>query len=377
MFFTRHEDETGGEALELVGPDEQANARAFPEMQNPGSDPVELVCGNLEQLVARIGLEDVLQRLAGVAGPLEARKLHDLLELAAQVGNIARALAVRHRGEQADKAALADDAALRIETLDTDIVHVDGAMHGGPYARLGHDHRRRLLEEMAHLGRVISRFALSPEDMHLGIAQNPLAGSPDRCEHLLAVLAPEVVFAVAEKREVVLAHPFEKGFGFGDIPLVEAIRCGLQRRDGLMELAQNRPPVLDRQSDIVERSFEPGLERARLPGRAAQIDLDVNPRFAADAGRLALVSMQTHELAARPPLHDEGGMDDEMNVAPRQIEHAGDRIDEEGHVVVDDVDHRKRRAPAIRFAARLVDLDAGLAGGAALGEAPHSQGRAR
>ena len=65
--FARRVDQARNEALEFVAPDELADARPLLQRHDLAGDAVQFVLGNLEQLVARIGVENVLQRLAVMA----------------------------------------------------------------------------------------------------------------------------------------------------------------------------------------------------------------------------------------------------------------------------------------------------------------------
>ena len=69
------------------------------------------------------------QRLAVMAGGRQPGMRHHRLDLAAQQRNGARLGAVGAGGEQADKAALADEVAVGVEGLDADIIHMGAAMH--------------------------------------------------------------------------------------------------------------------------------------------------------------------------------------------------------------------------------------------------------
>ena len=68
----RHEDQAGHEALEEVAADEERGALAFLQMDDAAGDPPEFLGGDLEQLVARIGLQHMLQGLVVVTVGWEA-----------------------------------------------------------------------------------------------------------------------------------------------------------------------------------------------------------------------------------------------------------------------------------------------------------------
>src|ERR1700728_2072971 len=91
-----------------------------------GLEQHELV--DLEQLVARIGVENMLQRLAVMAVRFETRLLKAVPHLVAEDGNRMRRMAVGGRREQSDDQFLADDFAVRIEGFDDDRVERGRAM---------------------------------------------------------------------------------------------------------------------------------------------------------------------------------------------------------------------------------------------------------
>ena len=88
--LARHIDEDRDEAVETVAPRQHAHARPFVELQDREREMIERVLVDLEQLVARIGLEHVDQRLAGMARRIEAGAADDAVDLAAQIRNAAR-----------------------------------------------------------------------------------------------------------------------------------------------------------------------------------------------------------------------------------------------------------------------------------------------
>ena len=145
----RHIDEGRDEAVETVEAQEHAHRRPLAQPQDAVRGGEEIVLGNLEQLVARIVVEDVRQRLAVMAGRRQAGARYHVLDLAAQQRDVTGAAAVGAGGEQADEAALAGQLAVIVEGLHADIVHMDAAMHQAALVRLGDDQRRWLREEDA------------------------------------------------------------------------------------------------------------------------------------------------------------------------------------------------------------------------------------
>src|SRR5437016_5597703 len=62
-----------------------------------------------------------------------------------------------------------------------------------------------------------------------------------------------------------------------------------------------------------------------------------------------------------------------MDDAVAGIDRSGHGVDEERHVVIDDLDDRMRRGPAVRHRIRVVYADLGLANAATLAEPPQRQ----
>ena len=65
--LARHVDQAGHEALERIAADEQPESLPVTELEYSGRDAQQVGLRGLEQLVARIGGEDVLQRFPRMA----------------------------------------------------------------------------------------------------------------------------------------------------------------------------------------------------------------------------------------------------------------------------------------------------------------------
>ena len=143
--FARHEHQHRHETVEAVAPRQHAHARPLVELQDGEREAIERVFVDLEQFVARIMLEHVGQRLAGMAAGIEAGALLDRRDLAAQIGNAVRGARIGGRGEQPDDAVFADQIAGGVEALDADVVEIDAPVHARVDIGLGDDQRPRLL----------------------------------------------------------------------------------------------------------------------------------------------------------------------------------------------------------------------------------------
>ena len=141
--LARHVDQARDEAVVGVAPDEQAQPLAFGRGQDAHRDLVQVVLADLEQVVARIRGQDVVERLGQVSAGGQRRAFDDRADLAAQQRYLQHAGAVRGRGEQPDEAVLADHLAGGVVTLHTDVVGVAGPVHGGPGVRARDQQHRR------------------------------------------------------------------------------------------------------------------------------------------------------------------------------------------------------------------------------------------
>ena len=139
--LARHVDEAGDEAREGVAAQEQAQRLALVQVQDLLHDLEQLVVAGLQQFVARIGLEDVDQRLARVAGGREAGALDQPRDLVPEQRDLAWIAIVGGRGEQAEEAVLAQDLAVGVEPADAQVVEIDRPVDGRAGVGLG-DHQR-------------------------------------------------------------------------------------------------------------------------------------------------------------------------------------------------------------------------------------------
>ena len=132
-------DQTRQEAFERIASHEQPEALPVAQVQYADGGAQQIVFGGLEQLIARIGLQDVDQGLAGMAAGLQAGACDDVGDLAPQQWDLRRIGAVRGRREESQETILAADLALCVEALDGDVVEIAGPVHGRARRRFGHD----------------------------------------------------------------------------------------------------------------------------------------------------------------------------------------------------------------------------------------------
>ena len=275
-----HVDQAGDEALERIAAREQAQARAFVQMHDAQAVLEKLVLADLEQLVARIGLQNVGQRLAGVAQRRESGPRHGDRHFLAQHGHVARRAVIGGRGEQADETMRADGLAVLRKALDADRIHVYGPMHRGAPVGLGDHQQGRLLEILELFGRhlvvLVHRAGFGAV---LGIAQNAEGGARNRLPPRPAALFDQVVAAVAEESEVVLQQPVQERDRFVDFLFGRLGRGPLELIHDLVEGRGHGLPIVDHLAHADDDAAQAGFQLGQVPGIAVMADFKADNRF--------------------------------------------------------------------------------------------------
>ncbi len=330
---------------------------------------VERLLVDLEQLVARVGAEDRQQRLAVVAVGIEAGPLHDGVDAAAQQRHVGDHRVVGRRGEQADEAALAGDAAIGVVGLDDHAVHRPEAMDQRGPVGLDDQDVVRPAREAGHRRPaappgVEQPDLVAPQQAERG-AGHQLVAQPARLQRVLDV----AVVAVAEEREVVGLEPAQELLVLGEVGRAAGREVG----DGVEAGLAHRPPVLDRQPHLGQHAGQRGGQLVELVGVALAVDLDVHHRFR--AGPLARFEREAGQVAVEVAPHRQHRVGQQVDRDFAAIERVGDRIDEERHVVVDDL-HDGVAAHEAVVGGRVEDPHLGDAGQPAAGEGEQGDRRA-
>ena len=313
---------------------------------------IERLDVDLEELVARIGLEHVLQGAPRIARRVERGAGQHRVGLAPQIGHGRDRAVIGVRGEEADDAQFALRLAVMRVELEADIIHMHAAVHARLDIGLGDDHRRLLGEESPHLRRHVHELAALAQHLQIRIAQEAKAVLAD--EIAIGVVVDEAVFAHAEEGEIIGEHPFDERDRLGDV-----LRGERRRRDlrGLHRLEDARPhggEVRDGAPHLGMHPLEPGDEPVAqgriLDGIEMQMDEALAPLARLDlALRLAL---QLHEGARRVAVDAEDRMGDEAQVEAVLGDLGERRIEQERHIVVDRLDDRQLLAAADRHVAQ-------------------------
>jgi hypothetical protein len=188
----------------------------------------------------------------------------------------------------------------------------------------------------------------------LVVAQDAQARPGPGDQGVPAVPLDQAVIAVAEEGEVVLGEPLEQCPALGDLLLGQPHRGrGRQLGRDLAGPLLHLRPVLDGDPDVLEHRPDAGDDRLPALGVGLPVDLDVDPGLhEAVAGVVLLRPVGGADLEdLQQPAGDVAPDDDlrvDQKVDPALLpgELGGHGVDEEGHVVGDDLDHGVPARPA-------------------------------
>ena len=343
---------------------EQPGLLALLQPQHAQRDRGELLGRDLEQLVARVVLQDLDQVLAVVAVPGHLGLGQDLGQLAAEHGHVGDGRGMRRVRVQPEEPVLPDDSVVGPELLDRDVVQVAGPVDGGPGVGLGqHQALGRVLRAARDLGRHLADRLLA----RLGVAQDAEAGAGHGAQPGAVGGPDQVVLAVAEEEEVAVGQPAEQIAVLGPVaaglcPSLAAQVCG--------QAAGHRAHprlILDRDPHVVEHVPELGRELIRGHLVLGRAELHVDPGFgdlvgfglARNIGRgIGAHAEDPAQRAGHVPAHPQHRVHQQPDLGLVPVQLGGDRVDQVGHVVDDDVDDQAGPADRVQLGVRgLADLD--------------------
>jgi hypothetical protein len=116
----------------------------------------------------------------------------------------------------------------------------------------------------------------------------------------------------------------------------------------------------DRRAHLAQHAAHLLAERLELVGLRLAVDLDVHHRLR-DALRVRAGREHGRDRAVLAAPHPDHGMDHEVQAEAVAAQLHADRVDDERHVVADDLHDRVRRLPAVLLELRVVDAHLRLA----------------
>ena len=158
---------------------------------------------------------------------------------------------------------------------------------------------------------------------------------------------------------MIACRPAQERFRFGTLHRIDRHRAMGELVGNGEHAVAHRHPVGNTGAHFVERLAQGVLQ---LPGAGCirhLVDLDMDQR-------LELALAHTRQLAACIARHRQHGMHQHMHGQSGLGQCQAERIDQERHVVVDDLDHCVRRCPTVGLAFGIEHPDQRLAGFARL-----------
>ena len=316
------EDQDRDEVVEAVDAGEDPDARPVDEGGDGGGEFEELVFVDLEQFVARVGIERVHQRLAGMACRIEGGAAHDLGNLAPDQRHFGVRRRHGHGGEKADDAEFAGDFAEVAVEFHAHIIHVAAAVDAGAHIGLGDHQGLGPLEELDMLRGHLDIVGTGAEEAGLGVFEDTDAA----IGHGLEAGALEAIFAHAQEGEIVLGEPAEEMHALGHLLGRRLGGMVVPLLDDVADAFEHRAPAGDDAADIGQDRV--GLGDQRLAGGIGgeRIDLEVQEALE-PAARLRHFE---DAVGLRIELQDRVGQEaDGAADRPHRCQHA---VDDEGHV---------------------------------------------
>ena len=332
---------------------EQPGLLALAQPQHGHGDLGQLAGGDLEQLLARIVLQNLDQVVAVVALGSDPGPGQHVGQLAAQHRDAGDALGVGGVRIQAEEPPLADHPAIPAQLLDRHVVEVLGPVDGGPGIALGQYQPVRI----AGLGPDVGGQRRERVRALPIVAQEAEPGARDGPQRLAVIPRHQVVLAVAEEDEVPVGEPAEQLTGFG-VAAGQGLRLGAPRQrcagpvpghgDGQGGRGRDHLGlVFDGDPHVVQDAAQPGREVGQRDAVPQAGELDVDPGLG-DLPRLrpGTVDAAGHVVqhAGNVPAHHQPRVQEQRDVGLMPVQFHGHRIDQERHVVGDDVDHGPDRA---------------------------------
>ena len=370
---TLYEDLRRGEAPERIMAQEHPGALAFLQPQYADGVFAQGRDIDLEQLVARITVQDRLQGFGGMAVGYHTSASDHLGGTAAHPGYVTDRRRIGSRGVEAQETVFTDQLARDVESLHGNIVQPGRAMYGRACHGLGHQQQVVAAQQGHCLCRQAGLGSLRRAPQYAQAS----AGAGHQ-GHVVA-LAAQVVVTCAEEGEVAVLQPLQECHSL--VPGRFGQRRGGALRPHLGQALQHGLPVVDG-----------GAHVAQHPGQVSRQVFPVDQgdqavTFDGDQGRCGAGSCRlvpgTHPSCLQYRVvcvtrHQQQRVDDPVCRAAIAVYRHGHRIDQKRHVVVHDLDHRMFADETVLCQARVEHAHPGTMGfGAATHQSPVRIGQSK
>ncbi len=161
------------------------------------------------------------------------------------------------------------------------------------------------------------------------------------------------IVRIPQEDEIFCGHPAQKLCRLAFV----RDRLGGQIVNRQVNLLPHRRIIFDRSANIGQDVGHVVTQTLQLSTLTDPINLDMNPRFGTHPRRSARCPFD--HTSVRIALDRKERVQQAMNRQPIAADQHRDGIDEERHVIGDDVDHRMRRMPSVAIEIRGIDRNRG------------------
>ncbi len=316
------------------------------QTQNTECKTVNVFGRRLKQLVTRHFFKDMLQRLGIVGAFDKAGAVDSLRHFLAHDGHFARAAGIGAGSKQAHKQMHALQAAIFAEDFDTHSIQRHAAMHGGVlFNQFADGDRPARFGQQGHF-RAADVFAKA---QFLSAFENAKVGALHNREARPFLARSKSVFAVAKEGEVVGLDVVQEFFGFFHIGSAMTLAIQFGRGKDFIHARQHFAPVRRGAAHIGQRmvkrhgQFFAGLRRQRL----FQMDMHMRFRDVTAGHRLAGLDIRQLPCLVAAGVQNRVQQQIDVHALIRQLRRH--RVDDERHVVVDDLNDGAGHMPAVAF----------------------------
>ncbi len=363
----RHIGQAVAEAPVGVLAQEHADLVAFLNLHDRHHRAEQLVDRGLEQVIAWQHFKHLRQLLAQVRLGVEARATLDFCDLDTDVRDGMHAFAIHRRGVQAHETVFLDHLAVGVQLADRHIVRVGRAMHAAGQRRLGERQQQRF-GQVGH-GIIFDAqfFRRQPYPQAARQAKEGLFV----VNHLAAVtVALNGELFIAEEGEMVVQQPLEEGLDLALFVLNRSKRGLFHLRHDFTQLGFHRLEISHRHADFGQHLFDLAGEHRQFGGIGTTVDFQVHQRLMAHPFALGTLGQQLEQLAFGATAHAQHRGLQGVDAVATAVEFGTYRVDQKRQVMVQHLDNRVGRLPAIAFVIGVVHPHLRLLGVEALDDAP-------
>ncbi len=278
------------------------------------------------------------------------------------------------RGEESEEAILGDEVSGIVVTFDADAIHRHRAVDQAAAVPFRDDDQIFAARVLAEFRGERAVAALDRLRAHL--AEDAESGLRKRAQEILSIAGLEDVAAKSEEDEVSVIEPAEERARFVDFLARHRQRRTFELVDIVGERLAHRPPVAHGEAHFAQDVLDRGADRFQLGGLGLLVDLDVHVGLDRRIARRALGIGHFEPVAVRVATRADHRVQEEMDLALAAVDLRAHGVDEERHVVVDDLEDRVLESPTIRLGGRIEETYLRRARRALRAELPQRQSAA-